>query len=40
MEGLDDIGLTLRHVDQIDAFEQDRRAYKPKTLPAKVASID
>jgi 3-isopropylmalate/(R)-2-methylmalate dehydratase small subunit len=37
MEGLDDIGLTLRHVDQIAAFERNRAAYKPKTLPAKVA---
>ncbi len=24
MEGLDDIGLTLRHVDAIDRFEQTR----------------
>jgi 3-isopropylmalate/(R)-2-methylmalate dehydratase small subunit len=39
MEGLDDIGLTLRQVDHIDAFEQRRPAYKPKTLPAKVASV-
>jgi 3-isopropylmalate/(R)-2-methylmalate dehydratase small subunit len=38
MEGLDDIGLTLRHVDQIDAFELGRPAYRPKTLPARVAS--
>jgi 3-isopropylmalate/(R)-2-methylmalate dehydratase small subunit len=38
MEGLDDIGLTLRHVKQIDAFEQSRPGYKPKTLPARVAS--
>jgi len=38
MEGLDDIGLTLRHVDLIDAFEQTRPAFKPKTLPAKVES--
>ena len=38
MEGLDDIGLTLRHVDQIDEFESTRARYKPKTLPAKVAS--
>ena len=38
MEGLDDIGLTLRHVDQIDAFERNRPSYRPKTLPAKVAS--
>jgi len=39
MEGLDDIGLTLRHVDHIAEFERDRPTYKPKTLPAKVASI-
>ena len=39
LEGLDDIGLTLRHVDQIDEFETTvGRGYKPKTLPAKVAS--
>jgi 3-isopropylmalate/(R)-2-methylmalate dehydratase small subunit len=38
LEGLDDIGLTLRHVDQIDEFESTRARYKPKTLPAKVAS--
>jgi 3-isopropylmalate/(R)-2-methylmalate dehydratase small subunit len=37
LEGLDDIGLTLRHVDQIDEFESIRASYKPKTLPAKVA---
>ena len=39
LEGLDDIGLTLRQVDHIDQFEQQRPAYKPKTLPAKVASV-
>ncbi len=38
LEGLDDIGLTLRHVDQIDAFERQRPAFLPRTLPAKVAS--
>ena len=38
MEGLDDIGLTLRHVDQIDEFERTRPGYKPKTLPVRVAS--
>ena len=37
MEGLDDIGLTLRHVDAIDAFETDRPAHKPVTLPVPVA---
>ena len=38
MEGLDDIGLTLRHVDQIDEFERRRPGFKPATLPAKVAA--
>jgi 3-isopropylmalate/(R)-2-methylmalate dehydratase small subunit len=37
MEGLDDIGLTLRHVDAIGAFEADRPAHKPLTLPVPVA---
>ncbi|MDR0432763.1 MAG: 3-isopropylmalate dehydratase small subunit, partial [Bifidobacteriaceae bacterium] len=35
MEGLDDIGLTLRHTDEIAAFEQTRAPWRPKTLPAK-----
>ena len=38
LEGLDDIGLTLRHVDDIDQFEQRRPSFLPKTLPVKVAS--
>jgi 3-isopropylmalate/(R)-2-methylmalate dehydratase small subunit len=29
IEGLDDIGLTLRHADEIDAFEARRPAWKP-----------
>ena len=29
MEGLDDIGLTLRHTDEIDAFEVGRAAWLP-----------
>jgi 3-isopropylmalate/(R)-2-methylmalate dehydratase small subunit len=29
LEGLDDIGLTLRHSDEITAFEQQRRAQAP-----------
>jgi 3-isopropylmalate/(R)-2-methylmalate dehydratase small subunit len=33
MEGLDDIGLTLKQTDSIDAFEKNRAEYKPKTLP-------
>ncbi|HEY9412186.1 MAG TPA: 3-isopropylmalate dehydratase small subunit [Jiangellaceae bacterium] len=32
MEGLDDIGLTLRHTDAIDAYEAMRPAHKPRTL--------
>ncbi|WP_007024858.1 3-isopropylmalate dehydratase small subunit [Saccharomonospora iraqiensis] len=31
MEGLDDIALTLRHSDEIDAFERRRPAHKPVT---------
>jgi 3-isopropylmalate/(R)-2-methylmalate dehydratase small subunit len=38
LEGLDDIGLTLRHADQIAEYEQTRPAFKPKTLPAKIAA--
>ena len=36
MEGLDDIGLTLRHAEDVDAFESTRPAWKPRTLPASV----
>ncbi|MCU1676815.1 MAG: 3-isopropylmalate dehydratase, small subunit [Frankiales bacterium] len=32
LEGLDDIDLTLRHVDVIDGFESARPAWLPKTL--------
>lgn len=35
MEGLDDISLTLRDADAIDAFEAKRPSYKPHTLPAR-----
>jgi 3-isopropylmalate/(R)-2-methylmalate dehydratase small subunit len=31
LEGLDDIGLTLRHVDDITAFEHSRPAFLPVT---------
>jgi len=34
MEGLDDIGLTLKKIDEVGAFEAKRASYKPKTLPA------
>ncbi len=38
LEGLDDIGLTLRHEDAITAFESTRPLFKPVTLPARTAS--
>ncbi|ALE06476.1 isopropylmalate isomerase [Arthrobacter sp. ERGS1:01] len=35
LEGLDDIGLTLRDEPAITAFESTRPSYKPTTLPAR-----
>lgn len=35
IEGLDDIGLTLQHEDEISAFETTREDWRPRTLPAK-----
>ena len=32
LEGLDDIGLTLRHGDAVDAFEEKRPSWLPRTL--------
>ena len=37
MEGLDDIGLTLQHEDEITVFESQRPAFKPLTLPARLS---
>ena len=34
LEGLDDIGLTLQKLDDIEAFEGRRPSWKPRTLPA------
>ena len=34
LEGLDDVGLTERHLDDIEAYEAARPAWKPKALPA------
>ena len=34
MEGLDDIGLTMKKIDEVSAFEAKRADFKPKTLPA------
>ncbi|WP_068400588.1 3-isopropylmalate dehydratase small subunit [Kribbia dieselivorans] len=33
LEGLDDIGLTSRHLDEIEAYEQTRPSHKPTTTP-------
>ena len=35
LEGLDDIGLTLRHVDLVGDFESHRPNWLPTTLPAR-----
>ena len=35
IEGLDDIGLTLKNIDEVTAYESKRPSYKPKTLPAR-----
>lgn len=39
LEGLDDIGLTLRHTDAIDEFERIRAAFLPRTLPRRADRI-
>ena len=33
MEGLDDIGLTMRNIVEVEGFESKRPNFKPKTLP-------
>jgi 3-isopropylmalate/(R)-2-methylmalate dehydratase small subunit len=33
MEGLDDIGLTLKNISDVDSYEAKRPTFKPKTLP-------
>ena len=35
MEGLDDIGLTLRHTSDVEQFEESRPNFKPNTLPIR-----
>ena len=35
LEGLDDIGLTLREADKIAQFEARREAWRPRTLPVR-----
>ena len=35
LEGLDDIGLTLRHAEDIDRFEASRPSRLPTTTPVR-----
>jgi 3-isopropylmalate/(R)-2-methylmalate dehydratase small subunit len=35
LEGLDDVGLTERHLDDVEAYEAGRPAWKPTALPAR-----
>jgi 3-isopropylmalate/(R)-2-methylmalate dehydratase small subunit len=35
LNGFDDIGLTLTHTDDVDAYEARRPAFLPRTLPAR-----
>ncbi len=37
LEGLDDIGLTLQHADEIAAYEAKRPSWLPRTLPVRTA---
>jgi 3-isopropylmalate/(R)-2-methylmalate dehydratase small subunit len=39
LEGLDDIGLTLRDEPAITEFESRREAWRPLTLPARTAAV-
>jgi 3-isopropylmalate/(R)-2-methylmalate dehydratase small subunit len=39
LEGLDDIAISLTHVDQISAYEGERPALRPTTLPAPTGSV-
>ncbi len=39
MEGLDDIGLTLRSEDEIESYEQARPGWKPATLPERHSAL-
>jgi 3-isopropylmalate/(R)-2-methylmalate dehydratase small subunit len=34
LEGLDDVGLTERHLDEVERFEATRPSFLPKALPA------
>ena len=40
LEGLDDIGLTLRNEEAIAAFEARRESWRPRTIPVLSTSSD
>ncbi len=40
LEGLDDIGLTLRNEDKIAAYEARRESWKPRTLPVPAPTAE
>jgi 3-isopropylmalate/(R)-2-methylmalate dehydratase small subunit len=40
LQGLDDIGLTLERLEEIEAFEAARPAFLPTTLPAKTRGAE
>lgn len=40
LEGLDDIGLTLRNEEAIAAFEARRESWRPRTIPVRSTSSD
>ena len=37
LNGLDDIGLTLQHAEEITTYESKRPNYKPRSIPARTA---
>ena len=39
LEGLDDIGLTLRDEDAITAFESTRESWRPRTIPVQPQTV-
>ena len=38
LEGLDDIGLTMRHADEVSRFESSRPSHKPVTIPVDASA--
>jgi len=38
LEGLDDIGTTLSHADEVTAYEAARPSWKPATLPSRIGA--